>query len=137
MQRIRAMGWKRIIIEAIPILLMALTVLIDQLTKVYFRKLKWERRMPRCKNDIPNLLLDIGYTYLFNFIESLLSIYGFDLYCGVHHTFFYQRKSLVCDLVEPFRCIIDQRIRKAYTLKQVNEDDFFFYGRGSVWFRFY
>ncbi len=39
MQRIRALGWKRIIIEAIPILLMALTVILDQLTKVYFREL--------------------------------------------------------------------------------------------------
>ena len=39
MQRIRALGWKRLIIEAIPILLMVLTVLIDQLTKVYFRNL--------------------------------------------------------------------------------------------------
>ena len=39
--------------------------------------------------------------------------------------FFYQRKSLACDLVEPFRCIIDQRIRKAYNLKQIHEEDFF------------
>lgn len=91
----------------------------------YFRPLGWTRRAPRCKHDIYNVLLDIGYTYVFHFIEALLSLYGFDLFCGVHHTFFYQRKSLVCDIVEPFRCIIDRRIRKAYNLKQIDPEDFF------------
>ena len=94
--------------------------------KTYFRNLGWIRRAPRCKEDIPNVLMDIGYTYLFNFMECLLALYGFDLYCGVHHTFFYHRKSLVCDFVEPFRCIIDKRIRKAYALAQIHEEDFFF-----------
>ncbi len=92
----------------------------------YFRPLAWVRREPRCKRDPTNLLLDIGYTYLFNFIDAMLSLYGFDLYCGVHHTFFYHRKSLVCDIVEPFRCIIDQRIRKAHNLGQICEADFEF-----------
>lgn len=94
--------------------------------KVYFKNLNWKRRAPRCREDIPNLLLDIGYTYLFNFMECLLALYGFDLYCGVYHTFFYQRKSLVCDLVEPFRCIIDHRLRKAHALKQIAAEDFFY-----------
>ena len=92
----------------------------------YFRPLGWVRREPRCRRDVYNLLLDIGYTFLFQFVESMLSLYGFDLYCGVLHTFFYQRKSLVCDIVEPFRCIIDRRIRKAYNLGQIDEEDFFF-----------
>lgn len=93
----------------------------------YFRPLGWKRREPRCKPDIYNLLLDIGYTYLFQFIAALLSLYGFDLYCGVLHRFFYQRMSLVCDIIEPFRCIIDQRVRKAYNLGQINEKDFYFH----------
>ncbi len=93
----------------------------------YFRPLDWKRREPRCKSDIPNLLLDIGYTYLFQFVAALLSLYGFDLYCGVHHRFFYQRMSLVCDIVEPFRCIIDRRLRKAHNLGQIVESNFFFH----------
>lgn len=90
----------------------------------YFRQLGWCRREPRCKRDPANLLLDIGYTYLFNFIEAMLGIYGFDVYCGVLHTLFYHRKSLVCDIVEPFRCIIDRRLRKAHNLGQICADDF-------------
>lgn len=92
----------------------------------YFRPMEWKRREPRCKRDIFNLLLDIGYTYLFNFIDAMLALYGFDRYFGVFHTCFYQRKSLVCDMIEPFRCIIDRRLRKAYNLKQISPDDFFF-----------
>ena len=34
------------------------------------------------------------------------------------------RKSLVCDIVEPFRVIIDHEIKKAINLKQIKEDDF-------------
>lgn len=92
---------------------------------VYFRQMNWIRREPRTKRDINNLLLDIGYTYLFHFVEAMTAIYGFDVFCGVFHTFFYQRKSLICDLVEPFRCIIDQRLRKAHNLKQIDKSDFF------------
>lgn len=90
----------------------------------YFKSIGWKRRSPRSKEDIPNLLLDMGYTYLFNLIETLLVFYGFDVYKGVYHQPFYQRKSLVCDLVEPFRPIIDHTLKKSYGLKQIDEADF-------------
>ena len=80
--------------------------------------------MPRTRNDIPNLLLDIGYTMLYNILEAHLNLYGFDIYKGVYHTAFYERKSLVCDLVEPFRCLIDRQLRKSYNLGQIDEKDF-------------
>lgn len=90
----------------------------------YFKPLKWHRRAPRTKYDIANTLLDIGYTYLFNFIEAHLRLYGFDVYYGFYHRLFYQRKSLVCDVQEPFRCIIDKALLKAYNLGQLDEKDF-------------
>lgn len=93
--------------------------------KVYFKNLDFKGRRPRAKEDIFNLLLDIGYHYLFNFIEANLELYGFDTYYGVHHTLFYQRKSLVCDIIEPFRCIIDRKIRKGFNLKQIDRNDFY------------
>jgi CRISPR-associated protein Cas1 len=90
----------------------------------YFAEMNWKGRKPRTKYDITNTLLDRGYTTLFNFVESLLRIYGFDIYCGIYHQFFFQRKSLVCDIVEPFRCIIDQSIRKANNLQIIDKKDF-------------
>ena len=89
-----------------------------------FDEMDWVRRSPRTKSDITNLLLDIGYTQLFNFMDALLNLYGFDTYQGVYHKTFYQRKSLVCDLVEPFRPLIDDQIRKGFKLGKVNPDDF-------------
>ena len=81
--------------------------------------------MPGVKPDATNLLLDMGYTFLFNFIDALLLLFGFDSYKGCYHKLFFQRKSLSCDVVEPFRCIIEKQILKSYHLKQINKDDFF------------
>ena len=106
----------------------ALLGLEGNAAKFYFKTLfgdqKWYRRLPRTKVDITNLLLDIGYTYLFNYVDAIIGLYGFDKYKGFYHTQFFQRKSLTCDLVEPFRPIIDKEILKAYNLNQVNEKDF-------------
>lgn len=96
--------------------------------KLYFKQnfnnTKWSCRMPRVKNDPINSSLDIGYTLLFNFIDAMLSLYGFDTYYGVLHTEFYLRKSLTCDMVEPFRPLIDWQVRKAINLGQIKEDHF-------------
>ncbi len=92
----------------------------------YFKEQKWYRRMPRTKVDVPNLLLDMGYTMLFNIVDSCVSLHGFDTYKGVYHQLFFQRKSLVCDLMEPFRCLIDKELKKAYNLKRINDGDFEF-----------
>ena len=53
-----------------------------------------------------------------------MNCFGFDTYCGVMHTNFYMRKSLVCDLVEPFRVLIDAQVKKAIHLRQCREEDF-------------
>ena len=94
--------------------------------EAWFWEMDWKGRKPRAKRDILNVLMDIGYTYLFNIVESMLNLYGFDLYKGILHQNFYQRKSLVCDLVEPFRVIIDRQLKSAYNLKQIREEDFLF-----------
>lgn len=90
----------------------------------YFQKHNWYGRHPRTKCDVLNATLDIGYTMLFNFVESFLRFFGFDLYVGVFHCLWFKRKSLVCDMVEPFRCIIDHATLLAYNRKQFTVDDF-------------
>lgn len=92
----------------------------------FFSFLKWQRRAPRTKEDIVNLLLDMGYTFLFNYIDALLLLFGFDTYRGFYHELFFQRKSLSCDLIEPIRPMIDYTIYKAYKLNQINVNDFIF-----------
>lgn len=96
--------------------------------KLYFQTLfknyNWSARRPRVKHDITNCLMDVGYTILFNVVNALLEMYGFDVYVGILHTQFFHRKSLVCDLEEPFRPIIDNALIKALNLGQINEKDF-------------
>ena len=96
---------------------MAAKQYFKQLYKVY----NWNGRQPRVKRDEVNLLLDIGYTLLFNYIEGITNIYGFDIYKGILHKEFFKRKSLICDFIEPFRPIIDYRIRKMQSLSQINK----------------
>lgn len=97
-------------------------------SKIYFRNhfnnVLWQGRQPRIKRDYVNSTLDIGYTLLFSFVDALLESYGFDTYCGVMHTQFYMRKSLVCDIVEPFRPLIDHQVKKSINLGQICEEDF-------------
>jgi CRISP-associated protein Cas1 len=89
-----------------------------------FKTINWKSRQPRLKTDIPNFLLDIGYTYLFNYVASLCSQLGFENTFGFLHTDYYQRQSLICDIMEPMRPIVDRALVKAWNLKQIQLDDF-------------
>lgn len=90
----------------------------------YFQDCDWNGRKPRIKADYINATLDIGYTYLFNYMECFVRMFGFDLYIGVYHRMWFKRKSLICDLVEPFRCIIDKAVHTAINRKQFVETDY-------------
>lgn len=92
--------------------------------KAYFCDLKWKQRQPRTKCDPVNVTLDIGYTMLFNFVECFLRMFGFDLYVGIYHRMWCRRKSLVCDLMEPLRPVIDKTVRTAWNKRQFSEKDF-------------
>ncbi|MCE2615802.1 type V CRISPR-associated endonuclease Cas1 [Phocaeicola oris] len=90
----------------------------------FFQDYNWKLRRPRTKCDALNTTLDIGYTILFNYIECFLRMFGFDLYVGVFHRMWFKRKSLVCDIMEPYRCIIDKTVRIAYNRNQFSDKDF-------------
>lgn len=90
----------------------------------FYQEHDWHQRRPRTKCDVLNATLDIGYTMLFNYIECFLRMFGFDLYVGVYHCMWFKRKSLVCDIMEPFRPIIDKVVRTAWNRKQFSEKDF-------------
>lgn len=92
--------------------------------KAFYQDHEWHQRRPRAKCDALNATLDIGYTMLFNYIECFLRMFGFDLYVGVYHRMWFRRKSLVCDIMEPFRPIIDKAVRTAWNRKQFSERDY-------------
>jgi len=90
----------------------------------YFQKFDWQGRRPRTKVDYINTTLDIGYTILFNFVECFVRMFGFDIYIGVYHRLWFRRKSLICDLIEPFRCIIEHTVRSALSREIITKEDF-------------
>lgn len=95
--------------------------------KSYFVQMEgvvWGGRKPRLKLDAINVVLDIGYTLLFNFVECIVRLFGFDVYVGLLHQLWHRRKSLVCDFVEPFRCIVDKQVVKSFRLKQFDPKHF-------------
>lgn len=92
--------------------------------QAYFQQYNWKKRMPRVKTDYINATLDIGYTILFNYVECFVRMFGFDTYVGIYHRLWFKRKSLICDLMEPFRCIIENTLRNALNRKQCKESDF-------------
>jgi CRISPR-associated endonuclease Cas1 len=92
--------------------------------EAYFHRNGWRGRQPRVKADALNATLDIGYTVLFNYLECFVRMFGFDVYVGVYHRLWFKRKSLICDLIEPFRCIVESRVRTAFNKKQFKDSDF-------------
>lgn len=95
--------------------------------KCYFGQLKhfdWQGRKPRLKLDPINVVLDMGYTLLFNYLEVNAGLFGFDVYKGFLHQLWYKRKSFICDLVEPFRCIIDKQVLVSFNLGQFKLEHF-------------
>ncbi|MDN4752953.1 type V CRISPR-associated endonuclease Cas1 [Porphyromonadaceae bacterium W3.11] len=99
-------------------------IVAKQFFAAFYQMHHWEGRRPRAKCDVINATLDIGYTILFNYIECFLRLFGFDLYVGVYHRLWFKRKSLVCDIMEPFRCVIDKTVRKGLNRNQISEKDF-------------
>lgn len=92
--------------------------------RAFYQDHNWHQRRPRAKCDALNTTLDIGYNMLFNYVECFLRMFGFDIYVGVYHCLWFKRKSLVCDIMEPFRPIIDKAVRTAWNRKQFSEKDF-------------
>ncbi|NJS40952.1 CRISPR-associated endonuclease Cas1 [Candidatus Gracilibacteria bacterium] len=97
-------------------------------SKIYFQNLfsniNWQKRQPRHKADITNTLLDLGYTYLYNYFSALVQLSGLDPFVGFLHTQYYSRHSLANDYMEPFRSIIDYEVLKIHNQKRINSKDF-------------
>jgi CRISPR-associated protein Cas1 len=90
------------------------------------RTFEFNGRRKRPAPDPVNALLSLGYTLVYNEIESLLDGMGFDPYLGFYHQPRYGHATLASDLMEEFRAPVVDRL----TLYVVNnnilkEEDFF------------
>ena len=65
----------------------------------WYAGMDWKGRKPRAKRDPINVLLDIGYTFLFYLVENMLNLYGFDIYIKASITSFFISVNRWCAIL--------------------------------------
>ncbi len=77
--------------------------------KVYFNDL-FGMEFIRHENDNINSALNYGYSILLSTFNKEITSLGYLTQLGIHHKNEFNEFNLACDLMEPFRCIIDNFI---------------------------
>ncbi len=62
-----------------------------------------------------NAMLNYGYGVLYSLVDRACIVAGLDPFIGILHTDNYNKRSLVYDLIEPFRVWIDRVVLKLFT----------------------
>ncbi len=85
---------------------------------------RFDGRSRQPAKDEFNCLLNYGYGVLYSMVEKACLIAGLDPYVGFVHTDNYNKKSLVFDLMEMFRYLVDQTVVYLFTGRKVKQDWF-------------
>jgi CRISPR-associated endonuclease Cas1 subtype II len=85
--------------------------------KVYFNAL-FGNEFSRSNDSIQNVYLNYGYTILLSMFNREICSRGYLTQIGIHHKNEYNHFNLSCDLMEPFRPIVDD-----YTLSGILDDE--------------
>lgn len=85
--------------------------------KVYFNNV-FGKNFTRGDNNPINIFLNYGYTILLSQFNKCISSKGYLTQIGIHHKNDFNQFNLSCDLIEPFRAIVDAKA------KGVNEKNY-------------
>jgi CRISPR-associated protein Cas1 len=88
------------------------------------KKYRFEGRSFRPAKDCFNACLNYGYGMLYSLVEKSCILAGLDPYVGFLHTDNYNKKSMVFDLIEPFRILADQPVTYLFTGKKIKDEYF-------------
>ncbi|AFP76235.1 CRISPR-associated protein Cas1 [Mycoplasmoides gallisepticum CA06_2006.052-5-2P] len=89
--------------------------------KLSFKLLYGEDFSRSQKDDIINKYLNYGYIVLMTYVSRTLIKNGLDNRIGIFHKSFNNHFALSCDIMEPFRPIIDY-LTFSYLIKNQNDD---------------
>ncbi|SYV95576.1 CRISPR-associated endonuclease Cas1, subtype II/NMENI, partial [Mycoplasmoides gallisepticum] len=89
--------------------------------KLSFKLLYGEDFSRSQKDDIINKYLNYGYIVLMTYVSRTLVKNGLDNRIGIFHKSFNNHFALSCDIMEPFRPIIDY-LTFSYLIKNQNDD---------------
>lgn len=102
---------------------------------VYFQCLNqlfaFKKRDPESR-DIFNMALNYGYGILYSEVERACILSGLDPYLGFLHMDRYGKPSMVLDMVEQFRAVIDRAIITLFVQKRLTESDLETIGEGVL-----
>jgi len=96
------------------------------LSNVMPEKYRFKGRSRRPAKDPFNAALNYCYGILYSRVEKACILSGLDPYVGFLHTDNYNKKSLVFDLIEPFRIYGEQTVVYLFTGKKMKNDYFDF-----------
>ncbi len=77
--------------------------------KIYFKEL-FGKEFVRHNDDVINSALNYGYAILLSTINKEIINNGYLTQLGIHHKNEFNEFNLTCDLMEPFRVIIDRYV---------------------------
>jgi len=86
---------------------------------------KFEKRSHYPALDPANAMINYAYGVLYSKVEKACIIAGLDPYIGFLHTDNYNKKSLVFDMIEPFRYYGDKVVMKLFTGRKCKKDMFY------------
>ena len=103
---------------------MASKTYFEAINSVMPTRFRFDGRSRNPAKDEFNCLLNYGYGVLYSKIEKACIIAGLDPYIGFMHTDNYNKKSLVFDLIEPFRIYVDKTVVYLFSKRKVKEEYF-------------
>jgi CRISPR-associated protein Cas1 len=97
---------------------------LESISKTMPKKFMFAERSRTPAKDEFNCMLNYAYGVLYSMVEKACIIAGLDPYVGFIHADSYNKKSLVFDIIEPFRFYADRTVIKLFTTKRVKEEYF-------------
>jgi len=96
----------------------------ETLGKLVQKKFSFTGRSRRPATDPFNCYLNYGYGILYSRITSAIILAGLDPFLGFLHTDRYNKPSLVFDVIEAFRIIVDKRVFYLFSRRKVSDGHF-------------
>jgi CRISPR-associated protein Cas1 len=94
------------------------------LSHIIPERFKFNGRSRNPAKDEFNCLLNYGYGVLYSMVEKGCILAGLDPYLGFIHTDNYNKKSLVFDLIEMFRILVDKTVVYLFSKRKVKKEYF-------------
>lgn len=103
---------------------MAAKEYFEALSYIIPDRFKFKGRSRNPAKDEFNCMLNYGYGVLYSMVEKGCILAGLDPYLGFIHADNYNKKSLVFDLIEMFRILVDKTVIYLFSKRKVKKEYF-------------